>query len=688
MHDAPEDAAPLVEAWQVRQQFSTHMTGGQFALAAAMGERLLELKEAELGPSHADVATLRGIVAEAYLQMSVQDRAQQLLEQALADHEAAHGPSSPLLTKTLIRLARLHRKNASLDRVEPLLRRAIDIERNAAEPDAGELAHACHGLALLLVEQGKCDEAEEACRQALQVRETLFGPESGEAGEALGTLGVILQEKGAFTEAERIHLRALAIAENARGPDHFLNTSYISNLATLYLEQGDFERARPLFERALSIVEAQGPETPETVVILEGLGACYHEREDKERAEPTFRRALAIAESIYGPSHPAVARVLNNVVTKVKLTAGEAERLLRRALQILETAHGPDHPSLAPSLANLGAVLGRAGRFEEAHALLLRALRSHEASKGPDHLDVASILSILAALAEEQNDVPRALDLLHRAFAIKQKHLGLVHPSCVAEVVRASKLFLKAGELDEAEAFGEMAVNGSEKVFGPHHVQVEQALLLYAEALLGKNKPQKARPLLERALRIREKRHPDRPGMLIELLMKLSDVDVSLNRFERAEKSLRRLGEIFKRIPDPDGFNPFLGLVALGDLAIKRKDYRRGASLYQEALAGMERSASPRHPKLASLMYKLGNCHFQLGAFDKAQQMLERLLPIAEEFHGPDDPALVPALCSLATTYRKRGDPRADGVQQRAGAILEKQTQRTMGTAGNLRGGS
>jgi hypothetical protein len=72
-----------------------------------------------------------------------------------------------------------------------------------------------------------------------------------------------------------------------------------------------------------------------------------------------MRRALDIDEASYGPDHPNVAILLNNLAKLLQATnrLAEAEPLMRRALQILESGLPPDHPTLLTMRQNLEALL-------------------------------------------------------------------------------------------------------------------------------------------------------------------------------------------------------------------------------------------------------------------------------------------------------------------------------------------
>src|SRR5262249_3633160 len=144
-----------------------------------------------------------------------------------------------------------------------------------------------------------------------------------------------------------------------------------------------------------------------------GCLATYYEAvNDIDRAISSAERALDITERLLGPSHPQVARALNNLMIKL-VARGDREQeepLLRRAIGIIEAAHGAAHPSLVPVFTNLAGILARENRLDEAEAMLLRALRIQEASNA-DHPDMANILSALATVAETGQDLPRAFEL-------------------------------------------------------------------------------------------------------------------------------------------------------------------------------------------------------------------------------------------------------------------------------------
>ena len=125
-------------------------------------------------------------------------------------------------------------------------------------------------------------------------------------------------------------------------------------------------------ERVASHVEAAAAAIPEDlssgpISSLIGETAHYrYVRASYTSAEPLMRRALEIDEAAYGPDHPEVARVLNNLAQLLQATnrLSEAEPRMRRALEVFSASHGPDHPSTQTVAGNLAVLQQAQGRDE------------------------------------------------------------------------------------------------------------------------------------------------------------------------------------------------------------------------------------------------------------------------------------------------------------------------------------
>ena len=138
----------------------------------------------------------------------------------------------------------------------------------------------------------------------------------------------------------------------------------------------DFATAEQYYKRSLEIKEKEfGPDHPDVATILNNMGVLYRGEGDYASAEPLYKRALAIREKALGPDHPEVATSLNNlgVLYSTRENYAAAEPLYKRALSIREKALGPNHADVAVTLNNLAVLYRATSREKEASRLEQRA---------------------------------------------------------------------------------------------------------------------------------------------------------------------------------------------------------------------------------------------------------------------------------------------------------------------------
>jgi TonB family protein len=102
----------------------------------------------------------------------------------------------------------------------------------------------------------------------------------------------------------------------------------------------------------------------------------------------------------------------------------EALPLETEALALREKALGPDHVDLLPLMLNLGEILKRLGKLEEAGDVFNRALKIGEKAFGPNDIEIASIIDRLAFLESDRQRLPNAESLFERSLKIKQAALS------------------------------------------------------------------------------------------------------------------------------------------------------------------------------------------------------------------------------------------------------------------------
>ncbi|CAF4759177.1 unnamed protein product, partial [Rotaria sp. Silwood2] len=86
------------------------------------------------------------------------------------------------------------------------------------------------------------------------------------------------------------------------------------------------------------------------------------------------------------------------------------------------------HGSIAYSLNNIGNVLNRQGKYDEALDYYQQALKIREKSYPSGHADIGVSLNNIGGCYENQNQRKMALEYYHRALNIYDKFLSVDHP--------------------------------------------------------------------------------------------------------------------------------------------------------------------------------------------------------------------------------------------------------------------
>lgn len=236
---------------------------GEFAQAAALFERTLELRIAVLGPDDYWVAATQGRLATMLIEVGQAGRARELYERSLAIYTRINGAHSSDVAGTLMNL----------------------------------------GLALRGLK--KLDEAEKCMGRALAICEKLFGFEHPRVAQVLLNLGIVLKQMGRYPEARRKYESAIWINAHTLGQTHPTVGFDFNNLAMLCEETGDANTARMHYEKALDILEGYYGSSHWVVAktrvslgkLLQQLGEFHRAKELYEEARPAFEQAYGADDS-------------------------------------------------------------------------------------------------------------------------------------------------------------------------------------------------------------------------------------------------------------------------------------------------------------------------------------------------------------------------------------------------------
>ncbi|HMV82824.1 MAG TPA: CHAT domain-containing protein [Blastocatellia bacterium] len=307
----------LQEARRLNDEATPLITARKFDDALALMQRVLTIRERELGTQHDDLAS------------------------------------------ALHRLATIYRDKNDSAQAEPLYLRAIAIAEKTPAP-----GHP--GLGLMYLDLGalffnnKSDyiQAQVQFQRALTTWEQTLGSNHPDVGRAVAAIGNVFVKRGELDKAETALMRSLEIVERAQGKDHPNVFRPLNTLGTVYMSQNPkrYDLAEPIFQRALQVLEKQkDPPAQSLAGVLNNLGIIYNDQQKFALAETFYRRSLAIREKQFGTEHPDVAQSLNNLAALYAFEGdyAKSEPIYQQVLTMREKLRGPDHPEIVSTLRGL-----------------------------------------------------------------------------------------------------------------------------------------------------------------------------------------------------------------------------------------------------------------------------------------------------------------------------------------------
>lgn len=422
--DAELDAQPEVQVELLTTVGETYRQLGSYDKAEPLFNRARELAQAHVQvPATARAAVLRGLGALTTT-LGRFDEAEALLRQA-EELFRQGGPSAQAdLARTINDRGVLAQMRADYVGAEPLFRAALAQRRALFGERHRDVAETLAGLGNTLQVRGDYHAAEPFLRQSLALNRQLRPAGHPIIASSLAALAELERSLGHFAVAEALYREALADMSKSRGGEHVYTATLMNNLARVLKAQRKNDEAESLLLHALAIRRKQlGEQHPTVAMNLGDLGWVVEGAGKLDAAEGYYREALAH----YAADHPwrsSAVFNLGSVLEKRGDLAG-AERQYREALAAQREQYGAEHEVVGIDLRQLGVVLSKQGRKDEAQASLRQALQIFEKRLDADDPRIAdALLALRGSLPDAPDSKAEALQLLRRAHAIRVKAYG------------------------------------------------------------------------------------------------------------------------------------------------------------------------------------------------------------------------------------------------------------------------
>lgn len=332
----------------------------------------------------------------------------------------------------------------------------------------------------------------------------------------------------------------------------------------------------------------------------------------------------------------------------------------------------------ADALGALGSLRASVGDFGGAEVLLRESLAGRERALGPAHESLGPVLGDLALVLLSQGRMAEAEDVLRQGLAIDDAADG--HEPKVGRRLRrlmALRLLASAraaaGDTAEAERLLRRAVRVSEaapRLGGPDGAGV---LVGLGKLLVDRGALDEGERLARRALRIYEKEPGPRRVERVDALLTLAAARMARREVAGALTLLRRAG----RVAELENARPALRAATaahMGALWMVRGRYEEAEPSLEQGLELGERAVGPDHPALIRVLQTLADCYRLRNRADDAEALYRRAYDMASRAYGPRNAALVSSLSGLALLEDGRGDTARAEARFREGLAVAEET--------------
>ena len=348
-------------------------------------------------------AEMLTVMGRVYHRLDQDEKAQKLLEEALAAGRRALGPEHERVARTLNELGVLLRDRGNIAAAKPILEEALAMRRKLLGNGHKDVAVTLVELGRVCGDQGDDQRAEPLFRESLAIRRKALGEEDHETAVSLSDLAHVLRRRGDLAGAESLFRQALPIFRKTRGENHPHVATILNNLGLIAADREDYAEAESLSRQSLAMARrAFGDKHPSVASNLINLSRPLLEQGKYDEAASALQEGLRIALPSLGDDHPLIAfgKIYLARVHLARKEPSAAEPLARDALRIRQRLYPTEDWRVAVPMSVLGAALMALARYDEAEVLLLNAQRVLKDIPGAQEQEARATRSRLVALYE------------------------------------------------------------------------------------------------------------------------------------------------------------------------------------------------------------------------------------------------------------------------------------------------
>ncbi len=343
----------------------------------------------------------------------------------------------------------------------------------------------------------------------------------------MDTLGTVYTGLGLYRQARPLLDRAVATRRRLGGVDPLDLSDSLNHQGALLALQAEFDAGEKTYREAIRIESARPKDRQSQVELadsLYGLSVLLQLEGRHADAEKILRETLSLQQTLYGTSHPAIARTLKDLAVAIA-DGGDlnsAVPLMQRAVAMQRELRGNEpHPDLAEVLNDMGWLYYLRGDSEQAEKFYRESLAMNRRLLGEKHVEIANGLANVAATLWDKEDLAGAETLYRQSLALRRELQGERHPDYGETLFNLASLQYDLGNASEALANMREVLSIYRKVYPPDNPDTAMTLNVIGFYLTMAGQFTEADQYLEEGLAMRRRlfdaRHPDVASSLMML---------------------------------------------------------------------------------------------------------------------------------------------------------------------------
>ena len=313
----------------------------------------------------------------------------------------------------------------------------------------------------------------------------------------------------------------------------------------------------------------------------------------------------------------------------------EAEKLTRQAVDQGRRVLGSEHTVTLEAMENLAAILERQAHFEEEERLQRQLIEIRTRRLGPeDPLTLRSMVLLANALGLEGR-FTESEQLYRKALGIELRVLGSEHPQTLRTMHDLANRIQEQGRYAEAEGLYRETLAIEQHVLGRGHPDSATTMVTLANTLYYEGRAAEAEKLYRESLEIEQRALGLEHPYTTRAQEGLANVLADEGHLAEAEKLRRQVLEIRQHTLGPEHTDTLLSKYNMADLLRSEGHFAEAERMIREVLAAQARVLGPENPDTLASKATLARILIKEGRYPEAENMARHVLEIQLRVLGP-----------------------------------------------------